>query len=411
MTVKDEWQKNLVRQVISYAVDHTVTAADRGQILNMNKATAIALTLPQDSAATIPIGTQIKSFQGGAGQLSFVAGTGATVVSETGNLTALAQYAMITAEKIAANTWLLSGAGLTLTSNVLDRDMSVNDVVNVATKTTVYSFTILAGKLGTNKQIVIDLAGDFFNNSGAARAITLEVKLGSTVLWADASGAMNASASRHPWTMQIKLAAGNATNVQNCTGFFAMSNVGATTQLGDLSAPPAAATGAASAFGGVAAEDSTTNLTFTVSITHATNNASLSFRRQQAIAYLAGEGQKGDTTVGPQGIAGTGTGTFPTSANSPQSGNYTLQSSDIGQRLAASSTVSQTITVPNQSTLAMSDGQMFGIHVSSTGAVTVAGGLGVTLHPATIVSSRQDGVIWVIRMDSSNNFLVLGDFA
>lgn len=410
MLVSDFWFPNDICPPISKAFDYAITLADRGQTFNMNKATAINLTLPKDATQAIPIGSRIRSFQGGAGQLTFVAESGATVVSETGNLTTQAQYAMVTAEKIAANTWLLFGAGLTVTSNVIARTVSHNDVLSTASKTASWSFTVPANKLSTNKSIVIEMWGDYLQNNGTSKTITLEMVFGTTVMWADISSAITANATRHPWSIRVILNADGTASSEQLSGKVSCSAVAATTNLGDIGILLTAVTGWEASILGPASEDSTVDKTFTFNVTHSASSASQSWRLFGGIAYMLGEGQKGDSTPGPQGIAGTGTGTFPTSANSPQSGSYTLQSSDIGQRLAASTSSTQTITVPNQSTLAMSDGQMFGIHVTSTGVVTVAGGLGVTLHPATIVSSRQDGVIWVVRMDTSNNFLVLGDF-
>lgn len=413
MLVTDLWFPNDICPPITKSADYAITLADRGQTFNMNKASAINLTLPKDATQAIPIGSKIRAFQGGAGQLTFVAESGASVFSETGNLTTQALYSTVIAEKIAANTWVLSGAGLTVTSNVIARDATDLTVANTTAKSTAWSVAVAASKLGLDKTIVFEI-GIEITIGNATNAITVTVDFGGTTMYADVTAGTTAVVGvPHPMFLRFTLSEhGGITNSQVLGGHISMGTAATTTTgKGDLGAIIANGTGFSSPISGAASVDSTASQNFVVSLTmSAGNNVANTWTRKNAIAYMLGEGQKGDSTVGPQGIAGTGTGTFPTSPNSPQSGNYTLQSSDIGQRLAASTSSTQTITVPNNSTLAMTDGQMFGIHVSSTGVVTVAGSVGVTLHPSSIVSSRQDGVIWVVRMDSTNNFLVLGDF-
>lgn len=87
---------------------YTPVLADVGKLVTLTNAAAITVTLPQDSDVAVPITTSIDFVGLGAGLATFVAGTGATVVG-TPSLVARAQYSVITAIKIAANTWLLAG--------------------------------------------------------------------------------------------------------------------------------------------------------------------------------------------------------------------------------------------------------------------------------------------------------------
>lgn len=88
---------------------YTLVAGDGGKLVTLSNASAITLTLPQDTDATIAVGTYVDLMQLGAGQVTVAAGTGATL--RTGGLTAKfrAQYSSCGVQKISANTWRLFG--------------------------------------------------------------------------------------------------------------------------------------------------------------------------------------------------------------------------------------------------------------------------------------------------------------
>lgn len=88
---------------------YTLAAGDAGCLVTFTNAAAVTLTVPQDSDATIPVGTYVELLQGGAGQVTVVAGTGATL--RVGGLTAKAraQWSSLGVQKFAANTWRLYG--------------------------------------------------------------------------------------------------------------------------------------------------------------------------------------------------------------------------------------------------------------------------------------------------------------
>jgi hypothetical protein len=89
---------------------YTLVAGDATDtVLHFTTATAVTVTLPQDSAATISQEVPIAWRQYGAGQLTFVAGTGATLLSRGGATKSAGQYAEGVITKVTANTWLLSG--------------------------------------------------------------------------------------------------------------------------------------------------------------------------------------------------------------------------------------------------------------------------------------------------------------
>ena len=80
--------------------------SDEGKLVTLSNASAITVTMPQDSTTAFPVGATIDFVGIGAGLVTFSAGTGATV-----NPTSVtrAQWSAVTAIKRAANTWLIVG--------------------------------------------------------------------------------------------------------------------------------------------------------------------------------------------------------------------------------------------------------------------------------------------------------------
>ena len=93
------------RQTASY----TLVLADAVKIVEMNSASANNLTVPPNSSVAFSIGTQIMVAQYGAGQTTFVQGSGVTIRSEGGKLKLTGQYAAGTLLKIGTDEWYLFG--------------------------------------------------------------------------------------------------------------------------------------------------------------------------------------------------------------------------------------------------------------------------------------------------------------
>lgn len=87
---------------------YTIVLTDVEKLVTLSNASAITLTLPQDSDVAVPVGARIDLAQIGAGQVTVAAGSGATV-NATPGLKFRAQYSGVTAFKRAANTWILFG--------------------------------------------------------------------------------------------------------------------------------------------------------------------------------------------------------------------------------------------------------------------------------------------------------------
>lgn len=95
--------------------DYTLVLTDSYQtLIPMDKATAVALNIPTDATAAIPVGTVITVLNKGAGLVTISAVTsGTTTVLSAGAVAAsptLAQYKSAACIKTATDVWYVVGA-------------------------------------------------------------------------------------------------------------------------------------------------------------------------------------------------------------------------------------------------------------------------------------------------------------
>jgi hypothetical protein len=95
--------------------DYTVAIVDSYQVLvSMNKATAVALKIPTNATAAIPVGSVITILNKGVGLCTISAVTsGTTTVLSAGAVPAsptLATNKAATCVKVAVDTWYILGA-------------------------------------------------------------------------------------------------------------------------------------------------------------------------------------------------------------------------------------------------------------------------------------------------------------
>jgi len=95
--------------------DYTVAIVDSYQVLvSINKGTAVALKIPTNATAAIPVGSVITILNKGAGLCTISAVTsGTTTVLSAGAVAAsptLAQYKSAACIKVATDTWYVVGA-------------------------------------------------------------------------------------------------------------------------------------------------------------------------------------------------------------------------------------------------------------------------------------------------------------
>lgn len=168
-----------------------------------------------------------------------------------------------------------AGAGLYLFDTVwtpIDRNLArtsnLVEVVNTIIETTVFTQSIYAGLLSTNKGVRLSLIGDYLNNTGSTQDVTFRVKFGTTTLLTfvlyDGLGGISTSATRRTILLDAILANINSDSIQFASGIVH-------TSAG--SSVPAQGSGA---------ENTANALNLTVTAEHTTASANASFRMQFA---------------------------------------------------------------------------------------------------------------------------------
>jgi len=89
--------------------DYTLVLGDRGKLIDMNKGTAVTLTVPKNSSVAFPTGTTIAINQKGAGQVTIAPVDGDVTISSSAGLKLVNQYSGATLTKVAENTWYCHG--------------------------------------------------------------------------------------------------------------------------------------------------------------------------------------------------------------------------------------------------------------------------------------------------------------
>lgn len=87
---------------------YTFVLADGFRLVRGSNASAITATIPPNSSVAYPLGTALQIAQQGAGQITVAAGVGVTIRTPHGAKTS-AQYAIVTAIKVATDEWYITG--------------------------------------------------------------------------------------------------------------------------------------------------------------------------------------------------------------------------------------------------------------------------------------------------------------
>ena len=95
--------------IIEKTSDHTLELSDQGKILELNKATAFTLTIPNDSQVNFPIESVIILTWLGVGQPTIVGNVGVVIKSEDSFVKIAKRYVSACLIKRAANDWYLIG--------------------------------------------------------------------------------------------------------------------------------------------------------------------------------------------------------------------------------------------------------------------------------------------------------------
>lgn len=166
-------------------------------------------------------------------------------------------------------TWSpASGSGVG-GSYVFNRQVN-QSVGNTTTETALYSVSVPANTLGTANTLRVRLVGTFKNTAGSTDFINFRVKYGATTLYDTGAGGWSSQATSNAYWLDLDLGNLGATNSQG---------VGITMGVGTNSQPTTGvsqidANGRTWGVGyGTSAEDSTTTLTFQITVQHSITNA------------------------------------------------------------------------------------------------------------------------------------------
>lgn len=87
---------------------YTLALTDKDKLVELNNGSAISLTVPANTSAAFPTGSQINIIQTGAGQVT-IAGTSGVTVNGTPGLKLRAQWSSATLIKRGTDTWVAVG--------------------------------------------------------------------------------------------------------------------------------------------------------------------------------------------------------------------------------------------------------------------------------------------------------------
>jgi hypothetical protein len=151
--------------------------------------------------------------------------------------------------------------------------VAVVEVVDTTTETTVYTFTVPANALSTNRALRITYAADYLNNSGGNSNLDMKMKFGGTQ-WAGQSYlALTTSTGRRIIQPSMAmLSAANADDAQVGVSTVTFSNPGGTSggSVGRFQERHAIHT--------TLAKDTTTALDLVITVKHSVADAAISFR-------------------------------------------------------------------------------------------------------------------------------------
>ena len=187
----------------------------------------------------------------------------------------------------AARIFTLSDVTSTI-SAVLNRSTSTTTIVNDSAEQTLYSQSIAANLLSTNRMLRLTIFGSYLNNSGSNKTAQLKVKFGSTTLFDDVTAGLITGATDRPFFLQCWLANKGATNSQLLVGNFWMGRPAPPTSgIGDLGAQMSTDNQSVVApLGGTATEDTTAAKTLSVTVQHSAAASTVSVSLLSAFLEL-----------------------------------------------------------------------------------------------------------------------------
>jgi hypothetical protein len=176
--------------------------------------------------------------------------------------------------------------------SVYDRVTAGVDVNTSVAETSIYTKSILANDMSTNKMLRLVAMGDYLHNNVAGDTLTIRVKFGGTTFYA---GAMSfdavADVKRQPWMIDLRVANLGAANSQIILGSALVDRPAAaapTTGIGSIEYSNSTVATAPWVFGisTLGTIDTTANQTLDVTVQWSASSANNSWRQRYALLEL-----------------------------------------------------------------------------------------------------------------------------
>jgi hypothetical protein len=148
------------------------------------------------------------------------------------------------------------------------------------TETSVYSFSVPGGTIGFPSKLVLDLEGSYLNNTGSNDTFTIRVKFGGTTV-SQGQLVLGIGPNRYVFHLRVVITNSGATNAQRITAELWSGCGVASPAMGNVSSAPYI-----SSLYDSLAIDTLAAQTLDVTAQHATNSASISFKRLGAALLL-----------------------------------------------------------------------------------------------------------------------------
>jgi len=176
----------------------------------------------------------------------------------------------------------ISATSITLNSSrlgVLSRDASEQTVSNSTTETTVFTYTVPAGTMGTSQQLRFIAYGTYLNNSGSDGGITWRLKLGGTTFATLGITPLTTSASNRGWVLEGYISNQGAANAQRSHAIVRIS-------AADADGDSAARGAQIHSFKNSLTIDTSANADFVLTVDHDNADANISITTNYAILHI-----------------------------------------------------------------------------------------------------------------------------
>lgn len=186
----------------------------------------------------------------------------------------------------------LSSADVNDLVGILDRSTAEFDLVNSAAATALWSKTVAAAAMSTDRMLRGTIIGDYLNNTGGAASLAISLQLGGVAVLADTMTAIDAGATRRPWRFVFEIANLNSASAQFAAGLFSFgAATAATAGTGDVFADNYvsslnATTQQNAILAGAATGATGSAIAVAFAAAHGSASASLSFRKKYACLEL-----------------------------------------------------------------------------------------------------------------------------